>query len=134
MNRTRRIGPKTFVPFLKIDEDSGGSVSCRFLFLDALLPLCVGGSEDVEPFQSKLLAFLCVRVCKISKMKRFGRAKETAEIELDEKVRTKASKKNERTHQERTEEHKTKRQRKRVHTKERRIDRHTGRTSQDKAR
>ena len=26
VNRTRRIGPKTFVPFL--DKDSGGSVSC----------------------------------------------------------------------------------------------------------
>ena len=28
MNRTRRIGSNTFLPFRKIDEDSGGSVSC----------------------------------------------------------------------------------------------------------
>ena len=28
MNRTRRIGPTTFVPFLEIAADSGGSESC----------------------------------------------------------------------------------------------------------
>ena len=29
LNRPRRVGPKTSVPFRKINEDSGGSVSCN---------------------------------------------------------------------------------------------------------
>ena len=42
MNRTRRIGPETFVPFREIDTDSGGSASfdtqpnCRKVFAKLL--------------------------------------------------------------------------------------------------
>ena len=37
MNRTRRIGPKIFVPFRTIDKDSGGSVSLWEMYA------CLGG-------------------------------------------------------------------------------------------